>query len=318
MAAAITAPFAVAAGSLVKGFEGNPLKMGAGRVAAMNMGKETIEEGSQGVTGAIAQNLGIQKFADKNKTLSDNVGEQGGRGALYGFGSAGVMAGPGLVAGAAGSTITGVTNYLVGRADSIIAKNEADSPASINRAVEQSAALVQSAPALKAEVTQALAPVVEDTPEVAAAKATAMADFPGFMDALNIQETELQSPLLQPVASIIAGAVERLSLGVDADAIIGTSESGYTARFVSRERPEAAIIVITDRAKVQRQMCLVWGVTPLFVKSLKVFKTFEDLLNYFVAEVKRMKMISKGDKVVLVAGRPLGQRMNLVQAITVK
>lgn len=119
-------------------------------------------------------------------------------------------------------------------------------------------------------------------------------------------------------ASIIAGAVERLSLGVDANAIIGTSESGYTARFVSRERPEAEIIVMTDRLKVQRQMCLVWGVTPLYVKNLNVFKTIEDLLNYFVAEVKRMKMISKGDKVVLVAGRPLGQRMNLVQAITVK
>lgn len=119
-------------------------------------------------------------------------------------------------------------------------------------------------------------------------------------------------------ASIIAGAVERLSMGVDAHAIIGTSESGYTARFVSRERPKAEIIVITDRPKVQRQMCLVWGVTPLYVKNLKMFKTFEDLLNYFVVEVKRMKMITKGDKVVLVAGRPLGQRMNLVQAITVK
>jgi len=213
MAAAITAPFAVAAGSLVKGFEGNALKMGAGRTALTNMGKETIEEGSQGVTGAIAQNLGIQTFANADKSLSENVGEQGGRGALYGLGTAGVMAAPSVLAGAiksaAGSVVGGVTNYLTERGDAITAENEAASPASINRAVEQSAALVQVAPALKAEVEQALAPVAEDTPEVAAAKATAMADFPGFIDALNIQETELQSPLLQPVASVIAGAKTR-------------------------------------------------------------------------------------------------------------
>lgn len=119
-------------------------------------------------------------------------------------------------------------------------------------------------------------------------------------------------------ASLIAGAVERLAMGVDAHAIIGTTESGYTARFVSRERPEAPIIILTDREKVYRQMCLTWGVTPLYVKSLTAFKSVEQLLNYFVSEVKRMKLIEKGEKVVLVAGNPLGERMNLVQAVTVK
>lgn len=213
MAAAITAPFAVAAGSLVKGFEGNPLKMGAGKVAAMNMGKETIEEGSQGITGAIASNLGIQTFANKDKSLSENVGEQGGRGALYGLGTAGVMAAPSVLAGssksAAGSVVGGVTNYLTDRADAVTAANEAASPASINRTVEKSAALVEVAPALKVELEQALAPVAKDSPEVAAAKATALADFPGFIDALNIQPTELQSPLLQPVANVIAATKTR-------------------------------------------------------------------------------------------------------------
>lgn len=119
-------------------------------------------------------------------------------------------------------------------------------------------------------------------------------------------------------ASLIAGAVERLAMGVDAQAIIGTTESGYTARFISRERPEAPIIILTDRPKVHRQMCLNWGITPLYVKSFSAFKTVEQLLKYFVSEVKRMKLIEKGEKVVLVAGNPLGERMNLVQAITVK
>ena len=118
-------------------------------------------------------------------------------------------------------------------------------------------------------------------------------------------------------ASLIAGAVLRLAIGVNAGAIIGTTESGYTARFVSRERPQAPILILTDREKVYRQMALLWGVRPLYVKSLSALKNVEGLLKHFVAEAKRMKLIHKGQKVVLVAGNPLGERMNLVQAINV-
>lgn len=119
-------------------------------------------------------------------------------------------------------------------------------------------------------------------------------------------------------ASLIAGAVLRLAIGVDAGAIIGTTESGYTARFVSRERPQAPILILTDREKVYRQMALLWGVRPLYVKSLTALKNVEGLLKYFVAQAKKMKLIHNGQKVVLVAGNPLGQRMNLVQAVNVK
>lgn len=119
-------------------------------------------------------------------------------------------------------------------------------------------------------------------------------------------------------ASLIASAVLRLAIGVGAGAIIGTTESGYTGRFVSRERPEAPILILTDRPKVYRQMALLWGIRPLYVKSLTALKNVEGLLSHLVSQAKEMKLIRKGQKVVLVAGNPLGERMNLVQAVTVK
>ena len=119
-------------------------------------------------------------------------------------------------------------------------------------------------------------------------------------------------------ASLIAGAVLRLAIGVDAGAIIGTTESGYTARFVSRERPSAPILILTDRPKVYRQMALLWGVRPLYTKNMAALKNVEGLLRHFVSQTKMMKLVKKGEKVVLVAGNPLGERMNLVQAVTVK
>lgn len=119
-------------------------------------------------------------------------------------------------------------------------------------------------------------------------------------------------------ASLIASAVLRLAIGVDAQAIVGTSESGYTARFVSRERPHAPMLILTDRPKVYRQMALLWGIRPFYVESMAKFKNVEGLLTYFVSEAKKRKLVTKGEKVVLVAGNPLGERMNLVQAVTVK
>jgi pyruvate kinase len=59
-------------------------------------------------------------------------------------------------------------------------------------------------------------------------------------------------------------------------------------------------------------------VRPLYVKSLKDLKNVEGLLKHFVSQAKRMKLIKSGQKVVLVAGNPLGERMNLVQAVNVK
>ncbi len=147
--------------------------------------------------------------------------------------------------------------------------------------------------------------IIEDT------ESSPYDDLPSlaFADQSNVEDYK---------ASLIASAVLRLAIGVGAEAIIGTTESGYTARFVSRERPSAPILIITDRPRVYRQMALFWGVRPLYVKSLSALKNVEGLMNYFVARAKKMKLIKKGQKVVLVAGNPLGQRMNLVQAVTVK
>lgn len=136
-------------------------------------------------------------------------------------------------------------------------------------------------------------------------------DIPAESFSLNAQVEDYK-------ASLIAGAVLRLAIGVGANAIIGTTESGYTARFVSRERPSAPIVILTDRKKVFRQMALIWGVTPLYVDSLRALKDVEGLLKYFVAKAKKRKLIKRGEKVVLVAGNPLGERMNLVQAVNVK
>lgn len=131
LSAAIQGPLAAATGRLAADFEANPFAVVTPRIALQQAAKETIEEGSQGFTGQLAQNIATQATgANPNKDITEGVGEQTGLGALYGFGSAGVIQAPstavgatktatGAVANLARSTVNGVGPIATGLANSI-------------------------------------------------------------------------------------------------------------------------------------------------------------------------------------------------------
>ena len=220
LAGALAFPTAVAAGHLVKGFEG---KIGTpSTIAALrNIGKETIEEGSQGGTGTIAQNIGVNAFADKNRTISENVGEQVGRGALYGAGMAGVLAAPRVGVDAVSSIGSGAIG-LAGSAISKIAEDRRDanmkaSPASIDRVAEKATTAQEQAPAARAELAAVMA---NAEPEI---KAKVEARFEGMLNALSLSEQELANPVVAATgATNKPEAIQKLSQTVLAkDASLG-------------------------------------------------------------------------------------------------
>ncbi|MCL6649602.1 MAG: flagellar M-ring protein FliF, partial [Chloroflexi bacterium] len=61
----------------------------------------------------------------------------------------------------------------------------------------------------------------------------------------------------------ISQAVANSALDLDAKAIVTSTESGYTARMVSKYRPKAPIIAVTPQEQVLRRLQLVWGVVPV-------------------------------------------------------
>ena len=52
---------------------------------------------------------------------------------------------------------------------------------------------------------------------------------------------------------------------IKADAIICSTQSGVTARMVSKYRPRSAIIAVTPYERVVRRLAMVWGVYPILV-----------------------------------------------------
>jgi len=106
------------------------------------------------------------------------------------------------------------------------------------------------------------------------------------------------------VTEAISQAVAKSALDLNANAIITATESGYTARMVSKYRPKAPIIAVTPNEDVMRRMALNWGVLP--VKGEHVPST-DIMFEMAVDSALKTKVVQPGDLVVITAGVPVGR-----------
>src|SRR5690606_16052693 len=83
--------------------------------------------------------------------------------------------------------------------------------------------------------------------------------------ALEYKEILVKQSLAQQttVTEAISQSVANSALDLNAAAILTATESGYTARMVSKYRPKAPIIAVTPNEQVMRRLALVWGVVPV-------------------------------------------------------
>lgn len=105
------------------------------------------------------------------------------------------------------------------------------------------------------------------------------------------------------VTDAISRATVTTAHELDAKMIITVTQSGRTARMISKYRPSCPLISCTTDEMVYRQLCLTWGVTPLLTKL--EHDTFE-LINNSVRAVEEAGLLSSGELTVVTAGVPLG------------
>jgi len=104
------------------------------------------------------------------------------------------------------------------------------------------------------------------------------------------------------VAATVCKAAVQVAADLHARAIVAFTESGATARFVSRFRPRAPIVGLTPYEPVRRRMALYWGVEV----PATVAPTSE--MTAMVAQADQRLYAdgtcAPGDVVVIVAGTP--------------
>lgn len=101
------------------------------------------------------------------------------------------------------------------------------------------------------------------------------------------------------ITDAIGQSVAHTALNLDANAIIAPTESGHTARMISKYRPKAPIVAVTSDDGVARRLSLAWGVYP---QIGKMATTTDEMLDTAVEESLNSGMVSRGDLVVITAG----------------
>ena len=90
---------------------------------------------------------------------------------------------------------------------------------------------------------------------------------------------------------------------VNAAAIVTVSESGTTARLLSKYRPEQPIIACVMKEQVQRQLALSWGITPLM---MPLAHSTDELIEMSTSLAKENGYLHNGELAVVTAGVPVG------------
>ncbi|REK20060.1 MAG: pyruvate kinase, partial [Actinobacteria bacterium] len=194
-------------------------------------------------------------------------------------------------------------------------------------ATEMLESMIQSPRPTRAEVTDVANAVFGGTDAVMLSGETAIGSYPikaieaMALICLDTEQGTLSLRGSHPVpfvgdgntvASAVAQAATEIAVNVDAKMIVAFTESGNTARLISKYRPEVAINAFTPNPATERQMALMWGVLP-HPLDRRVYTDEE--ISTASRYLESQGLANRGDRVVMVAGVPPGVRAstNLVK-----
>ncbi len=119
--------------------------------------------------------------------------------------------------------------------------------------------------------------------------------------------SEIKTGAYTNITTAISHATVMTAHDLGAKAVVTVTESGWTARMVSRFRPNCPIIAGTSHERVWRQMNLSWGVVPVHIEEKQ---DTTELFDAAVSAAKKSGAVAAGDTVVITAGVPLGKTGN--------
>jgi pyruvate kinase len=116
--------------------------------------------------------------------------------------------------------------------------------------------------------------------------------------------TSFDSELSQQSDSVsITRAANELATDRDVSAIVVFTQSGKTARLMSKARPPVPILAFTPEHHTFQQMGMYWGVTPILVPYAD---TLEMMIKHVETAIATTTDLGPGEQVVLISGFPVG------------
>jgi pyruvate kinase len=107
------------------------------------------------------------------------------------------------------------------------------------------------------------------------------------------------------VTETVGMSVARAAKNLGVKAIVAATESGHTAKMISKYRPEADILAITFDEKIQRGLTINWGVHPIVAKRPR---TTDEVFELATKKAVEAELAEEGDLILITAGVPIGER----------
>jgi pyruvate kinase len=190
-----------------------------------------------------------------------------------------------------------------------------DSGKPVITATQMLRSMVDHTQPTRAEVTDVVNAIYDGTDAVMLSEETASGQFPveAFQMMAKIAqsaEEEFPHPLFlrretgegMNLQQAITYTASLLAEEVGAKVIVTPTESGSTARWVSKLRPRQPILALTQHLSTVRELNLSWGVDPVLGPG---WKDTDEMLERSKRMPKDLGMASKGEKIVIIAGVPI-------------
>lgn len=100
----------------------------------------------------------------------------------------------------------------------------------------------------------------------------------------------------------IGQAAAAVSAGVSTKAIVAFTQSGATARLISKRRPRTPIIAFTPSERIWRQLCLCWGTESRIIAQIE---QTDRMVSEVEARLLMEGSVQVGDTLVILAGAPI-------------
>ncbi|AKL85800.1 pyruvate kinase [Bacillus atrophaeus] len=120
-------------------------------------------------------------------------------------------------------------------------------------------------------------------------------------EALNYKEilSKRRGQVGMTITDAIGQSVAHTAINLSAAAIVTPTESGHTARMISKYRPQAPIVAVTVNESISRKLALVFGVFP---ESGQNATSTDQMLDDAVQKSLNSGIVKHGDLIVITAG----------------
>jgi len=121
------------------------------------------------------------------------------------------------------------------------------------------------------------------------------------LGAQQVAETQ-GAPAPIRITAALSAAAWRAATDSQASAIIACTNTGATAKAISRFRPTMPILAATPSARTARQLSVAWGITPLLVARQQ---TTDDIVWFAIKAAVEKGIVHTNDVVAVLVGSPL-------------